>query len=72
LEVRSGEGKGKTKQKEDPDKRVGFYLTYLLRERKKERRPANKLNQVDHASLEEGERDTHEKLVDYYYRHRVL
>jgi hypothetical protein len=36
LEVRSGEGKGKTKQKEDPDKRVGFFLTYLLRERKKE------------------------------------
>jgi hypothetical protein len=42
------------------------------KERKKERRPANKLNHVDHASLEEGERDTHEKLVDYYYRHRVL
>jgi hypothetical protein len=42
LEVRSGESKGKTKQKEDPDRRVGFYLTYLLRERKKERKKTRK------------------------------
>jgi hypothetical protein len=40
LEVRSREGK--TEQKEDPDKRVGFYPTYLLQERKKERKKSRK------------------------------